>query len=223
MTIAKQINWKTIMAGTALSAMLVLSACSGGGEEAPEEEPTSEPGTTEDASTEVDDTDEAGTDDNETPDSDSGDADESSDELSWGEGETQLELGETGEIHSTLGKYDITVSNVSYPETVDGEPIGYEDATYVLVDVSINNKTENALPAEEVSISGIGSKDDAAYSENRTIYEEIENFTGEIPPGETMEGEVLFRSTMEDEFQIRFGNSAVSNELFWNFEGPNAE
>ncbi|TDQ42215.1 DUF4352 domain-containing protein [Aureibacillus halotolerans] len=210
MPIAKQINWKTIMAGTALSVMLVLSACSGGGEESLEEEPVSEP-----ASTDVAETVEEGTNDDEA--SEAVTAEDGSEGLSKGEGETQLELGETGEIHSTLGKYDVTVSNVSYPETVDGEPIGYEDATYVLVDVSIENKTDKPLPADEVSISGIGAKEDSAYSENRTIYEEIDNFTGEIPPGETMEGEVLYRSTMEDEFQIRIGNSAVSNELFWNF------
>ncbi|TDQ42212.1 hypothetical protein [Aureibacillus halotolerans] len=81
MTISKM-NWKSIAVGTTLFAILVLSACSGGGEDSPEEEPVMDTGTTEDASTEVNETDEEDMNDNEAPDSDSADAEKGSDDLS---------------------------------------------------------------------------------------------------------------------------------------------
>ncbi|TDQ42204.1 DUF4352 domain-containing protein [Aureibacillus halotolerans] len=221
MTIAKQINWKTIMAGTALSAMLVLSACSGGGEESPEEEPTTEPGTTEDASTEVDESDEAATGDTETPDSDTAEADESSDELSWGEGETELELGETGEIHSTLGTFDATISDVSYVDTLDGENVG-EGGVYVLAEISITNTSDDALDSGEVSRAEIKNVDSDVSLQNVTYFEEVNNFEGEIAPGETVEGEIVSIQDTSSEFKIILGNRATSNLLVWTVDGPEA-
>ncbi|TDQ42211.1 DUF4352 domain-containing protein [Aureibacillus halotolerans] len=218
MTITKQINWKTIMAGSALSAMLVLLACSGG-EEVPEEESTTEAGTTEDASTEVNETDEEDTNDNEAPDSDSAESDENSDELSWGKGETELELGEIGEIQSTLGTFEATISDVSYLDVLDGENVG-EGGVYVLAKVSITNTSDDALDAGEVSRAEIKNVDSDVSLQNVTYFEEVNNFEGDIAPGETVEGEVFSIQGISSEFKIILGNRATSNLLVWTVDGP---
>ncbi|TDQ42214.1 DUF4352 domain-containing protein [Aureibacillus halotolerans] len=227
MTIVKQINWKTIMAGTALSAMLVLSACSGGGEETTEEELSTDPGTTEDASTEVDETAEGNDGDEES--TDDGDVSENStdeDETGLsarGEGVTELSLGETGELETTLGTYNASVTNVEFVETIDDKEPD-EGGRFLIADVTFENTSEQPLDSYEISRAWIINMDDESNFESRDYYTELDNFEGEIPPGETMQGQLAFLTTEGGEnYQIQIGLEVYSNELLWNFTTAEAE
>ncbi|NGP44445.1 DUF4352 domain-containing protein [Bacillaceae bacterium SIJ1] len=218
MTIAKHIHWKKVFIGTAFSAVLVLSACNGGNE--PAEEPTEDPDT-EEAAGEIE-TDPA--EDNEPEPSedsteDNDETEEGSGELTYGEGEEELELGETGEIHSTLGTYDVTVSEVSSPDRIDGEAPP-EGGTYVVAEVSIKNTSNDPLDAVELSRAFINNKETGTSLEKRSYFEEINNFEGEIPPGETMSGQLSFVVADGSAYQIELGSNAYSNVLKWNFELP---
>ncbi|TDQ42210.1 DUF4352 domain-containing protein [Aureibacillus halotolerans] len=222
MTIAKQINWKTIMAGTALSAMLVLSACSGGGEDAPEEEPvTTEPGTTEDATTE-EEPDEATSDDEKTnEDTIDSSSDENTDELSKGEGEQELELGETGEIVSFLGTYEVTIENPIFKQDVGGEDLSSEGGTWVIVDATFKNTSDKPLNSYDIIDGSIYNEESDVRMENVYYQEEYLVPEEELAPGEEIATKMIFATTKSSGYQVIIGNDTYSNVLMWNIESQN--
>ncbi|TDQ42208.1 hypothetical protein [Aureibacillus halotolerans] len=154
MTITKQINWKTFTTGVALSAILVLSACSDEGNNAPTIDGANDDSTqSEDTTTDTNQgTDEPTTDDASEEETDTGDTDDNSKggarDVSKGEGTTELEIGDTGEVQSTLGTFNVTVSEDTFPETLDDMEPEYSDGLYVVASAAIENTSGQPLNAE---------------------------------------------------------------------------
>ncbi|NGP44443.1 hypothetical protein G4V62_05535 [Bacillaceae bacterium SIJ1] len=148
----------------------ILSACNGGNE--PAEEPTDD-ADTEEAAGEV----ETGpAEDNEAEtakgNGESEADDQGSSEPVVGEGRLELELGETGEIQSTIGSYKVTVSNVEFQENVDGETLP-EDLILAVADVTFENTSPDSLMVEDIAAAWMLSNRTELRAENLHGYNEV--------------------------------------------------
>ncbi|NGP44444.1 DUF4352 domain-containing protein [Bacillaceae bacterium SIJ1] len=191
----------------------ILSACNGGNE------PTDD-ADTEEAAGEVE-TDPA--EDNEAETSkvngESEADDQGSSEPVVGEGRLELELGETGEIQSTIGSYKVTVSNVEFTDTVD-EETQPEGLVFAVADVTFENTSSDSLMVEDIADAWVYSDETELSTENLYGYNEVPVPEGEIQPGDTFEGQLLFHYDSQGGGKLQIGDSTYSNELVWSFEGP---
>ncbi len=126
-----------------------------------------------------------------------------------------LELGESGIMSNPVGKYEITVKSV---RTLDklGEFDPLMDLFFVFT-VSIKNIGDKAILGEEVAVSDLFR--DETSRQGSFLHEDIDNFKGEIAPGETVEGEIVFNQAISEDYSLVFGSSLItSNKLTWNFD-----
>ncbi|TDQ42205.1 DUF4352 domain-containing protein [Aureibacillus halotolerans] len=221
MTIVKRINWKTIITGVALTAILVLSACSDESNNTPTDNTTLSEDTTTDAN---EGTDDPTTDDASGEEADTEDTDDSSKggagDISKGEGTSELEIGDTGEVQSTLGTFNVTVTEVTFPETLDDMEPEFSDGLYVVVSATVDNTSGQPINAEDIAFTWLNNLDSETSTENYGTFEEVQNFEGEIAPSETMEGEFAFEAGYTSNYQFQIGNESYSNVLLWNVEAP---
>ncbi|TDQ42213.1 uncharacterized protein DUF4352 [Aureibacillus halotolerans] len=114
------------------------------------------------------------------------------------------------------------MSEITFPKTLDGEkPDG--QGIFIVAVLEIKNMSDEPIDAEEVADAWLINVKDDIRVENRSYYEEVKNFEGNIQPGESLQGELAFYELPSEQYQIKIGHSTYSNVLLWNFMGPNNE
>ncbi len=186
---------------------MVLIACSSDEEEGPEPAEDETPDTEEGQ----DDTQE---DVEETEEGADEDANESSDEENGND--EHLSLGDTAEINSGSGDYEITVNSFELLDEFEGEQPTRD--TFILVEFEVENIGDSPIVAEDIYGATIFDTEELS-AENTFHYDSIDVFGDEeIQPGETKEGKYVFSHTESDTYflHINFGilDSVATNVIY---------
>ena len=139
-----------------------------------------------------------------------------------------LSLGETGLMETAIGDFEVTPTSYRFEEELEegNDLITPSNEVFIIVDLEIKNVDENPIKSEDLIYSVVLGNLDGAGLGAYVNYDAIDNFQGEITPGETMTGEVLFDFIREDTYQLSFGESyldSLSNEVRWEFYADEAE
>ncbi len=144
------------------------------------------------------------------------------------EDQEDLRIGDTAQISSNLGEYEITINSLEKKDEVDGEASMFD--YFILAEVTIKNisaeeiKVENPVGILELNhdIEGSGSGD---YSEH---FDSVEEMQGSLAPDEEITGEVLFEARDSEEMYIMvnsglIASGGVHNNAIWTFDVSEAE
>ncbi|WP_280772017.1 DUF4352 domain-containing protein [Salipaludibacillus daqingensis] len=139
-----------------------------------------------------------------------------------------LQIGETGQVSSNTGEYEITINTVEIRDDIEGEASQLD--YFIVANVTVNNIGSNPIQAED-PIGTLELKrnlDGSGFSDLSSHYSEIDKIEGEIEPGEEVTGEMVFQAHDEEEqhIVIRDGlvaSGAVNNQVIWSFEKTEAE
>ncbi|WP_117168156.1 DUF4352 domain-containing protein [Paraliobacillus sediminis] len=159
---------------------------------------------------------------------DEAEGDESaSDETDSSESEGEiLSLGETGTSETVLGDFEVTPTAVRFLDEIKDGPYSepHNDGVFAVVDVTLKNIDDEAIESSDITNVHIFGEDGDSVVSNPT-FPTLENFEGEIAPGEEMSGQLLFDTGQSDSYKLVFGygRSTVSNELTWEFTADEAE
>ena len=139
-----------------------------------------------------------------------------------------LSLGETGLMETAIGDFEVTPTSYRFEGELEegNDLITPSNEVFIIVDLEIKNVDENPIKSEDLIYSVVLGNLDGAGLGAYVNYDVIDNFQGEITPGETMTGEVLFDFVREDTYQLSFGESyldSLSNEVRWEFYADEAE
>lgn len=127
-----------------------------------------------------------------------------------------LSLGETGTMTTVLGEYEVTAHSVEIHEKFGDAKLNRD--MFVIIDISIKNIGEDTLNGSDITKAVIF--DDRGLRANALIHHDfVELITGDIEPGETESGQLLFDSNSSDSFELLFGygRRLTSNEVRWSF------
>ncbi|WP_440896937.1 DUF4352 domain-containing protein [Amphibacillus sp. Q70] len=192
-----------------LAVLLVISGCSNGTSEADD----------------IDDNDVEAPDDNETNDDkmvsseDDGEDSDSNRDL--------LSLGETGTVETVLGNFEVTPTAVRFVEEMEeSDPYQNPDnGTFIIVDATITNIDDDVIDIEEINSARLHNEDGSggvpAYE-----FDSINFFVGDLEPGESEDGELLFDYSKSDAYQLSFGSAyldSLSDEVRWLLEVDDGE
>ncbi|THG88623.1 hypothetical protein AJ85_01905, partial [Alkalihalobacillus alcalophilus ATCC 27647 = CGMCC 1.3604] len=142
-------------------------------------------------------------------------------DLEFGD-QLDLGIGDTAQISSNIGAYEITLNSVSQTEEVDGKssPLSH----FIIMNLTIKNIGEQALDAYDTvsvlhqnnDVEGSGAAD---YSH---LYESVEGFEGSIEPGQEVTADAIYNARDGNE-QFLFINpgliaaKGVYNDVVWTF------
>ncbi|KGA96955.1 hypothetical protein AJ85_00310 [Alkalihalobacillus alcalophilus ATCC 27647 = CGMCC 1.3604] len=199
----------TILAGS------LLVACNNN-EEAENNEPVTEEEVTDAENNETDDEGE-----NTENDSESG----GGSAFAPGNFEDQLDLkiGDTGQVSSNVGDFELTIESIKFEDEVDNRSAQFEH--FYVADVKFKNIGEEAMLAEdmvgifdithELSQTGTGT-----YINQ--YFDSFEAVSGRVNPGEEISAQLLFDVYGSDEHYIRVNeglvaSNGVKNQVIWTF------
>ncbi|MHA6252169.1 hypothetical protein [Oceanobacillus sp. CAU 1775] len=197
---------------TGLLSVTLLAACGNDAEETTTDE-------NQDSETEV-------TDDIEPEDTQEEDEEESNEEVEGGrtrtgsntmnssfkvteEAQTDLRLGDTALVQTSIGTYELTVHTAEMVGTeLDGEEALLDEI--ILLEMTFKNVGDLPIIAEDVMIN-LGIRTDLEGSDNTNAaasFDSIEFFEGRIAPGEEREAQFIADTRTADEYY--FGSSSGS-------------
>jgi len=165
---------------------------------------------------------------NETNENNEGNTSNSDDPSGNYEDQTDLRLGDSGKMETTIGEYEVIFSNTELFPEIDSEesPLDY----FVTADISVTNLGENDIEADDIrrNFEIGGSKDGGGFSDVSGSLDSVESFTGTIEPSETLYGQMVFAVQDIEEYYIFVkagltASNAVSNNLIWTFDKSEAE
>ncbi|WP_117168161.1 hypothetical protein [Paraliobacillus sediminis] len=138
-------------------------------------------------------------------------------EESGNDGQGVLSLGETGQVESTIGDYEVTVESFQILDEFEDEKS--LDEVFILVNFSLTNIGEEVIQGEDVYRAKIFNNGDIGYG-NISDFESVEILKGEIGLGETVEGQFLFDQENSDYYEliVNYALSTVATELTWRFD-----
>src|SRR5699024_3992619 len=98
-----------------------------------------------------------------------------------------LSLGDTGSFVTTLGTYDMTVTSAE-SKGYEFEGIESELDDWILLDITIKNTSDKLLIAEDLMDPMELTEDleGSGYMASSGAFEGVEEFEGEIEPGEEL-------------------------------------
>lgn len=144
--------------------------------------------------------------------------------LAAGETEDQLDLaiGDMGTIETTIEHFTVTVQSIEFLNELKGETP--ERDHFILADVTIENIKDETLDLEQAvdvlevttTLEGSGGGD---FSH---LYEIDQPLSGDVQPGESVSGQLVFLANDSEEYYIRvnpglISSSAVKNQVIWSF------
>ncbi|QQK77620.1 DUF4352 domain-containing protein [Salicibibacter cibarius] len=163
---------------------------------------------------EEDDADE-GVDVDATEEDDSDDENGSSDDFAE---DQQLSLGETGTYDANFGTFEITLDDVWTDDEVEGEPP--VDDLYVITEVTVENNSDDTIDAQDLAHADLLNEDES----NIGVYW-FYGFDGDLEPGESLTGELVFDHTDSSYYELTYGwgPDSLSNEVRWEFDESELE
>ncbi|WP_194842169.1 DUF4352 domain-containing protein [Gracilibacillus salitolerans] len=176
-----------------LFMVMALIACSSDDDEAQEPNEDETPDTEETQDNVEDDTESPAQEENE-------DENETSDNEN--NSEEQLSLGDSTEVQTPSGDYELTVNSFEFLDDFEGEQPDRD--TFVLVQFEVKNISDSPIVAEEIYEAILFDADD--ISSDYIISNSSVDVFGEeeIQPGETKEGEFLFSHNESDSYILHF-------------------
>ncbi|MFD1017676.1 DUF4352 domain-containing protein [Thalassobacillus hwangdonensis] len=132
--------------------------------------------------------------------------------------QTTLNMGETAELSTTVGDFSLTLTNAQEKTEIDGEQSQRE--IFVVTEWEVKNTSEEPIEISE-TIGAIKLFNDIRISGAAWILlEDDEEWSGELKPGESETGELLFE--IEDTENYSVGMNYASSEsaprkVMWNF------
>ncbi len=124
-----------------------------------------------------------------------------------------LRLGETGVMETIIGDYEVTPTSVRYvSEMTEGDPIVNPNSdTFIVIDTMITNIGDEPMNADD-AISQARLRNMRGGGTGRyKDFVSIDNIEGELAPGESIEGEMLFDLGFEEEYELSFGSIALES------------
>jgi len=166
------------------------------------------------------------TNDNDAASEDSGKGASQSDEAeSSSDGfpdQLDLKIGDTGQVETTLGRYEITVDSISKKDEIDGRR---SQADYFFVaDVTVKNIGDDSIDANESkdNLEITSMLEGSGFSDVASFFESIDEIEGTLEPGESISGQMLFEEDEADTYYLRFTEGLVAagvvkNQVIWTF------
>lgn len=139
------------------------------------------------------------------------------------EAEDQLDLsiGDTGSFVTTLGTYDMTITSAE-SKGYEFEGIESELDDWILLDVIIKNTSDEPLNAEDLmsSMELTEDQEGSGYMDSSGAFESVNEFDGEIDPGEEQSAQFIAYAFESDVYYFRKSSGNVaggsSNQVVWN-------
>lgn len=139
-----------------------------------------------------------------------------------------MKIGDTAQVETTLGKYEITIDSVKKEDTLDGEESQVD--YFFVTDVTIKNIGEETIDANESKdiLEITSTLEGSGFSDVSSYFDSIETIEGTLEPGESISGQVLFEEIDASEYYIRFSEGlvaagALTNQAIWTFTLEEAE
>lgn len=142
--------------------------------------------------------------------------------------QTDLKIGDTGQMDSTLGKFEITIKSIKQVDSLDGE-VSMFDHIFI-ADVTVKNIGDTPIDARDIitsleitdDLEGSGSEDTSEH------FMSVNALNGTIAPGESLDGEAVYEARDSDTYYIRvvsglIASGAVKNEATWTFNNNEVE
>ncbi|WP_148436783.1 hypothetical protein [Gracilibacillus timonensis] len=143
------------------------------------------------------------------------------------EDQEDLTIGDTGTFQATLGTYEVTLKSAEMVgEELDGEPSLLDEL--IVLELSFKNIGDNVLQAEEVMGNMEITEDlmGSGFSNGASEFETIDEFEGEIQPGEERTATFIGDVLTADEYYFRKdqGNveAGTSNQVIWTITDEEA-
>ncbi|WP_117168155.1 DUF4352 domain-containing protein [Paraliobacillus sediminis] len=138
-----------------------------------------------------------------------------------------LSLGETGTMETILGDFEVTPTGVKFLEEIEdgGSNVEPSNEVFIVVDVTVKNIGDEAFESGESITADLFDMSDAGLG-NTPGYSSVEDFDGEVAPGEEVSGQLIFDFWETDPYILIFGygyTSDLSNEVTWEFTADEAE
>ncbi|MEY8749539.1 hypothetical protein [Alkalicoccobacillus gibsonii] len=139
-----------------------------------------------------------------------------------------LGVGDTGEVHSTIGGYSITVNEVKILDEVEGEMSELD--YFIRVNYTIGNIGDDEIDARE-AIDTMESGHDlerSGFRDRSPYIDEIDGIDGSLSPDESITGDTVYDAYESEENYLRIteglvGSGAVENQLRFTFQKSEAE
>ncbi|WP_017471224.1 DUF4352 domain-containing protein [Amphibacillus jilinensis] len=188
---------KLVVLLLSLSVLIVVVACGNQSGEQDEE-------TTDEAAEQQEDNDDQGASEDMENDSDSTEA---------GSDGEYLRLGETGVMETILGDYEVTPTSVRYvAEMTEDDPIVNPNSdTFIVIDTIITNIGDEPMNADDAISQARLHNMRGGGTGRYKDFVSIDNIEGELAPGESIEGEILFDLGFEEEYDLSFGSTALES------------
>lgn len=160
---------------------------------------------------------------NNNNDEEKGDLSSLLDEIEEADDYLDLTLGETGSFVTTLGTYDMTVTDA---EIKGYEFEGYESELdlWIVLDVTIKNTSDEPLNAEDLMSSMELTEDEegSGYMDSSGAFDSVTKFEGDIAPGEEQSAQFVAYAYDEDTYHFRKSSGNIaggsSNQVTWKIE-----
>ncbi len=116
-------------------------------------------------------------------------------------------------METILGDYEVTPTSVRYvAEMTEDDPyITPGSDTFIIIDTTITNIGDEPMDADDAvsqaRLDNVRGGGRAPY----TDFVSIDNIEGELAPGESIEGEMLFELGFEEEYKLSFGSTALES------------
>lgn len=137
------------------------------------------------------------------------------------EDQLDLSIGDTGSFVTTIGMYDMTV--------ISAELKGYEFKgiesqldDWILLDITIKNTGDKPLNVEDVidTMDMVDDLDSSGSMNASGAFDEINDFSGDINPGEEQTAQFIAEVFKADMYYFRKSSGNVaggsSNQVIWN-------
>ena len=184
----------------------------------------------EDVATDVDNNEEESNDlEGNEPDESEKESDNETDDEEKPEVEDQLDLvlGDTGTFDTTLGTYEMTVEHAELSKEVEEEKSTRDG--FILLDITIKNTSDHPLDAEDLiySMEVTNNLDHSGSTDHADGFDTVEEFNGELEPGDEQSAQFLTIVDDSDEYFFRktVGNigGGSSNQVVWTIQADEAE
>jgi hypothetical protein len=143
------------------------------------------------------------------------------------EDQLDLRVGDTGVLQTSIGTYELTVESAEIVGTeLDGEESLLDEL--IVLDLTFKNIGDDVINAEDVmSILEISeSQEGSGFPNGASEFDSIEEFTGEIQPGEERTAQFIGDIYTSEEYYFRqiVGTvaSGASNEVVWTISDEEA-
>ncbi|MEK4563619.1 hypothetical protein MKX54_02870 [Alkalihalobacillus sp. FSL R5-0424] len=144
------------------------------------------------------------------------------------EDQSDLKVGETGQIETTLNLIEVTLDSVSIEESIND--VTPERDYFIVADITLKNLTDDTMDITEAievleltgNLEGGGGPDFSGY------YDAIEPMEGSLESGQETKGQLLFEENDFSEYFIRVNEGLIAaggakNQAIWTFTKEEAQ